>query len=385
MSEEMFPGCALPPRSRSFFPAHVFFLQFWQYIPNSMTSSLDATRTGSPARARQPGLLLAGDIGGTKTALAVYSAEGGPRTPLVETEFPSAKYESLVAIVREFLTGAGLVVERACFAVAGPVIAGSSKVTNLPWHLSEVELATELGLQSVHLVNDLEAIADAMTILGPADLHPLNVGDPVPGGARAVVAPGTGLGEAFLIYDGERYRAFPSEGGHAGFAPANELQAGLLAHLRRKYDHVSVERVCSGPGLINIYEYLRDSGHTPESAELARDLALTEYKPSVIGGAAQRPDPDPLSRAALDLMVSILGSESGNLALKVLSTGGLYLAGGIPQRILPALENGAFMRAFTAKGRLSDLLERMPVSVCALRAALLGATHRGLELISGKS
>jgi glucokinase len=199
-----------------------------------------------------------------------------------------------------------------------------------------------------------------------------------------VVAPGTGLGEAFLIYDGERYRAFPSEGGHAGFAPANELQAGLLAHLRRKYGHVSVERVCSGPGLINNYEYLRDSGHTAESAELASVLAVTEYKPPVIGGAALRPDPDPLSRAALDLMVSILASESGNLALKVLSTGGLYLSGGIPQRILPALENGAFMRAFTAKGRLSELLARMPVSVCALHAALLGAAHMGLRLMTGK-
>jgi glucokinase len=345
-----------------------------------MTSSLDAPRAGAPDRSRQPGLLLAGDIGGTKTALAIYSAEGGPRSALVEGEFPSGRYRSLGAIVREFLNGTGLIVERASFAVAGPVIGGSSQLSNLPWLLSEDELARELQLQSVHLLNDLEAIAGGITLLGPADLRPLNSGEPVAGGARAVIAPGTGLGESFLIYDGTQYRAFPSEGGHAGFAPANDLQAGLLAHLRRTYDHVSVERVCSGPGLLHIYQYLRDSGHEPESPEMARALAAPEYAPALISGAALRPAPDPLSRAALELLVSILGSEAGNLAVKLLSTGGVYLAGGIPFRILPALENGRFMRAFAAKGRLSKLLERMPVWVVALRAALLGAAIRGLEL-----
>jgi glucokinase len=351
-----------------------------------VTSSLDASR-GSPAaattRSRQPGLLLAGDIGGTKTALGVYSAEAGARAPLIESEFPSPKYASLGDIVREFLAATGFSVGRACFAVAGPVIARASKVTNLPWLLAELELAEELGLGGVQVVNDLEAIADAMTILGPADLHPLNVGDPVSGGARAVIAPGTGLGEAFLIYDGQRYRPFPSEGGHAGFAPADDLQAGLLAHLRGTYGHVSVERVCSGPGLVNIYQYLRDAGHAAESPELARALAAADYLPPLIGGAALRTDPDLLSRAALELMVSILGSEAGNLALKVLSTGGLYLAGGIPQRILPALEDGKFMRAFVTKGRMSELLARIPVWVVALHAALLGAAHRGLELATG--
>jgi glucokinase len=349
-----------------------------------MRSSLDATRSGSPARLRQAGLLLAGDIGGTKTALAVYSIGSGYLAPLAQAEFPSAKYGSLGLIVREFLAGTGLTVEQASFAVAGPVIAGASKVTNLPWLLLEDELTAELQLDSVHLVNDLEAIAHAITVLEPADLQPLNPGEAVPGGARAVIAPGTGLGEAFLIYDGDRYRAFPSEGGHAGFAPANELQAGLLAHLQRKYDHVSVERVCSGPGLLNIYQYLRDAGHVAESPELARALATTEYAPPLIGGAALRADPDPLSRAALELLVSILGSEAGNLALKVLSTGGVYLAGGVPSRILPALQEGRFMRAFTAKGRMSQVLERMPVSVCPLRAALLGAAHRGLQQVRGE-
>lgn len=344
-----------------------------------MTASLDDTRPA--ALAGGSGLLLAGDIGGTKTALAVYSAERGPRAPLLEAEFPSVKYASLGMMVREFLAGADLPIAQACFDVAGPVIAGRAKVTNLPWLLGEAELAAELQVRSVHLLNDLEAIALAMSVARPGDLHPLNAGEPVAGGAMAVIAPGTGLGEAFLIWDGNRYRAFPSEGGHADFAPTTELQAGLLVHLLRRFDHVSVERVCSGPGLFNIYQYLRESGPEPESAELARGLAAAEDRPHLIGEAAlRRPDPDPLSRAAVELFVSILGAEAGNLALKVLSTGGLYLAGGIPKRILPALGDGRFMRAFVAKGRLGEMLARVPVHVVTLRAALLGAALRGLEI-----
>jgi glucokinase len=345
-----------------------------------MPASLNDTRAAPGARARRNGLFLAGDIGGTKTALAVYSAERGPRAPLAQCEFPSAKYGSLGAMVREFLTGTGLTVEGASFAVAGPVIAGSSKVTNLSWDLDETELKAELHLESVELLNDLEAIGDAVPTLESSDLHSLNRGEPVSGGARAVIAPGTGLGEAFLIWDGTRYRAFPSEGGHADFAPTNELEAGLLAYLKRRFDHVSVERVCSGPGLLNIYQFLRDSSYAPESLELGRALVAAEYAPPLIGGAALGPDPDPLSRAALHLFVSILGAEAGNLALKVLGLGGVYLAGGIPPRILPALKDGRFLRAFTAKGRMGALLARVPVSVVALEAALLGAALRGLEL-----
>jgi glucokinase len=285
-------------------------------------------------------------------------------------------------MVREFLTGTGLTVERASFAVAGPVIAGSSKVTNLSWDLDETELEAELQLESVHLLNDLEGIGVAVPSLEPSDLHCLSRGEPVAGGAVAVIAPGTGLGEAFLIWDGGRYRAFPSEGGHSNFAPSSKLEAALLSHLMRKYDHVSVERVCSGPGLLNIYQFLRDSGAASESPQLARALAAAEYAPALIGGAALRPDPDPLCRAALELFVSILGSEAGNLALKVLSLGGVYLAGGIPPRILPALEDGRFLRAFSTKGRMSELLARMPVRVVALRAAILGAALRGLEAVT---
>jgi glucokinase len=348
-----------------------------------MATSLDDSRpiAGSTPRAGGRGLLLAGDIGGTKTALAVFSAEQGPRAPLYQAEFPSAGYASLGVMVREFLAEANLTVERASLAVAGPVIAGSSKVTNLSWRLGEAELTAELQLRSVHLLNDLKAIAGAIPAVRPGELHQLNAGEPVAGGALAVIAPGTGLGEAFLIWDGTRYRAFPSEGGHADFAPTSELVAGLLLHLLRRFDHVSVERVCSGPGMVNIYQYLRESGHAPESTELARGLATTENGPRLIGEAALRePDTDPLSHAAIELFVSILGAEAGNLALKVLSTGGLYLAGGIPQRIIPALGDGRFMRAFVAKGRLGDMLARVPVYVVTLRAALLGAALSGLEI-----
>lgn len=344
-----------------------------------MTASLDPV--ARPAAAVQPrGLLLAGDIGGTKTALALFSPERGPRAPLLEAEFPSAKYASLGTMVREFLAGTDLPIGQASVAVAGPVLAGRAKITNLSWLLGETELAAELQIPSVHLLNDLEAIALAMPALGPDDLYQLNAGEPLAGGAQVVIAPGTGLGEAFLIWDGSRYRAFPSEGGHADFAPTTELQAGLLVHLLRRFGHVSVERVCSGPGLLNIYQYLRESGPVAESAELARELAAAGDWPRLIGEAGCRPTPDQLSRAALDLFVSILGAEAGNLALKVLGTGGIYLAGGIPIRILPALGEGRFMQAFVAKGRLGAMLARVPVHVVTLRAALLGAALRGFEL-----
>ena len=347
-----------------------------------MASSLGDTRAPSGSRNRRTGLLLAGDVGGTKTALAIYSPEQGPRSPLASCRFPSAKYRSLSVMVREFLTGSSLTVDGASFAVAGPVIGGSARVTNLSWDLSETELAAELDLPSVHLMNDLEAIGDAVPSLEPSELISLNAGEPVAGGAIAVVAPGTGLGEAFLIYDGTRYRAFPSEGGHASFAPRDELEAGLLAYLKRRFDHVSVERVCSGPGLLHVYQYLRDSSYAPESPGMGSALAAVEHAPALITGAALRPHPDALSHAALARFVSILGAEAGDLALKVLSLGGVYLAGGIPPRILPALRDGAFFSAFTAKGRMAGLLGRMPVSVVALEAALLGAALRGLEQVS---
>jgi glucokinase len=294
----------------------------------------------------------------------------------MHAQFASASYPSLVPMVKEFLARVDLRIASASFAVAGPVLGGRALITNLSWLLDERELTAQLGVGPVSLFNDVEASAVAVTSLQPDDLHTLNAGEPEPGGSIAVIAPGTGLGQAYLTWDGSKYRPFPSEGGHADFAPPSELAAGLLSHLRTRYGHVSVERVCSGPGLLNIYEYLRDIGHAPESIQLTGD-----DKPAIIGEAAVRhPDPDPLSRAAVELFVTILGAEAGNLALKVLSTGGVYMAGGIPMRLLPALEGGHFMRAFVDKGRLREMMARIPVYVTQHRTALRGAAMRGLEL-----
>jgi glucokinase len=328
-------------------------------------------------------MLLAGDIGGTKTDLGIYSLERGSRAPLALAAFPSASYPSLAAMVREFLATTDLEIELACFDVAGPVISGRAKVTNLPWALTETQLAEELQLKTVYLLNDLEAIGHAVPGLLPEELHAINAGEPSPGGTLAVIAPGTGLGEAFLTWDGTRYQAHPSEGGHADFAPATELQVDLLAYLLRRLGHVSIERVCSGIGLPNLYDFLRDSGRVPESPELAARLATATDRARVITDAAvRRPDPDELCAATIDLFASILAAEAGNLALKVLATGGVYIGGGIPPRILPALEPRRFMRAFADKGRLGAVLSRVPVHVIMGRAALTGTAMRGLELMA---
>ncbi len=328
-------------------------------------------------------MLLAGDIGGTKTDLGIFSLERGARAPLALAEFSSASYPSLAAMVREFLATTNLEIERACFDVAGPVIAGRAKITNLPWALTEIQLAEELQLKTVHLLNDLEAIARAVPALLAEDLHTINTGEPVPGGTLAVIAPGTGLGEAFLTWDGTRYQAHPSEGGHADFAPTTELEVGLLAYLMPRLGHVSIERVCSGIGVPNLYDYLRDSGRAPESPELAAKLATVTDRARIIADAALRqPEPDKLCAAAIELFLSILAAEAGNLALKVLATGGVYLGGGIPRRILPALDATRFMQAFAGKGRLGEVLRRVPVHVIMGRAALQGTAMRGLELMA---
>jgi glucokinase len=327
-------------------------------------------------------MLLAGDIGGTKTNLAVCSAETGPRAPLAEATFPSAEYPNLEALVREFLDQVDLKVDRASFGVAGPVAAGRAEITNLPWVMDETQLPEVLNLSSVRLLNDLAAIAHAVPFLEPDDLHTLNVGQPVPTGTMAVIAPGTGLGEAFLTWDGSRYWPHASEGGHTDFAPTNPLEVELLRYLQDRFGHVSCERVCSGRGLPNIYASLKDSGYADEPAWLAEQLAAADDPtPVIVNTALDEEKACELCVATLNTFVSILGAEAGNLALKVLASGGVYLGGGIPPRILPALEQGRFMEAFQRKGRMSDLLVRVPVHVILNpKVALLGAACHGLEL-----
>ena len=326
-------------------------------------------------------MLLAGDIGGTKTHLAVFSLDAGPYTPLAEGTFRSAQYVSPEAVVREFLSNIDLNIDRACFGVAGPVVHGRAVITNLPWEMEESRLADALGLERVTLLNDLESIANAVPLLEADDVYALNDKAPEPGGAIAVIAPGTGLGEAFLIWNGKRYEAHPSEGGHADFGPQTELQLGLLRYLQDMYGHVSYERACSGIGIPNIYAYLKARGHAEEPTWLADKLAAApDATPVIVDSALGKAEPCALCAATLDTFISILGAESGNLALKTLATGGIYLGGGIPPRILSALTSGTFMQSFQDKGRFNEFMIRLPVHVILnSNAALLGAARYGLE------
>ena len=326
-------------------------------------------------------MLLAGDVGGTKTNLAVFSSEADWRAPVAEATFPSAQYPSLEAVVQEFLQQHNFSVDHASFGVAGPVVAGSATITNLPWMMSEKHLQQELDIPSVRLLNDLDAIAHVIPFLEPQDLHTLNEGQPISKGAIAVIAPGTGLGEGFLTWDGSRYRAHTSEGGHADFAPTNAFQIELLRYLLARFPHVSFERVCSGKGVPNIYSYLKDTGYAEEPQWLAEQLAAAQDRtPIIVNNALDKENATKLCAGTLNTFVSILGAEAGNLALKVLATGGVYLGGGIPPRILSYLEGERFMQAFTHKGRLTEMLVRMPVHVILNpKSALLGAARHGFE------
>ncbi len=326
-------------------------------------------------------MLLAADVGGTKTDLAVFEQGSEPRTPVSKAELPSGAYPDLESLVRDFLGRGSWPVTRAVFAVAGPVVAGQAKITNLPWAVDASRLASELNLEAVHLLNDLEAIAWAVPTLGPGDLHTISPGTPMTGGAIAVIAPGTGLGESFLTWDGGRYLPHPSEGGHAGFAPSNAQQAGLLQYLRKTYDHVSVERVCSGLGIPNIYDYLRDAGLAADAETVATEIAGTPDRTRAILAAALRPESSPLSLLTIQTFGAILAAEAGDLALKVLATGGVYIAGGIPPRMIPLLDTPEFVAAFRGKGRMEDLLTHIPIHIVTSRAALTGAAIYGGAMV----
>jgi glucokinase len=326
-------------------------------------------------------MLLAGDIGGTNTRLAIFSAENGPMDPLRVATFSSADHPSLESIVRKFLDAISLSVDHAVFGVAGPVVGDQVTTTNLPWKIDARALQSALSLQSVKLLNDLAAIAHAVPRLGPADLYRLNQGQQVAEGTIGVIAPGTGLGEAFLTWDGQRYRTHASEGGHVDFGPTNPLQSELLEFFRPRLDHVSYERVCSGLGIPNLFKFVTETGHAEKPAWLADRLAATSDPTPVIVGAALDPDrPCPACVETLNLFVSILGAEAGNLTLKVMATGGIFLGGGIPPRILEPLKEPRFMEAFVNKGRFSDLLTDVPVHVILNpKAALLGTACYGFE------
>ncbi|MBM4312438.1 MAG: glucokinase [Deltaproteobacteria bacterium] len=323
-------------------------------------------------------MFLAGDIGGTKSRLAIFAEGMGIRAPLKEEVLPSGRFSGIEALIGEFLKRSGLSADRACLAVAGPVIDGRAAVTNLPWIADADAIRRTFGFRSVRLLNDVAATARAVPLLESIELHTLTPGEPAAGGAIAVIALGTGLGEAFLTWDGVRYREYASEGGHADFAPGNLLEMDLLRELWRGADQVSYEAVCSGPGLGRIYRFLRERGEAKEPPWLAVRLAEAADPAPIIVEAALT-EKDDLSIRAVRLFVSILGAEAGNLALKTLAAGGVYLGGGIAPRIIPFLEERIFLTAFRRKGRMADLLSRIPVHVIIEpRAALIGAADLGL-------
>jgi glucokinase len=335
-------------------------------------------------------MILAGDIGGTKTNLALFDWTAGRVEPVRELTVPSADHKTLEDIVEEFLNqpespdgqrddstdaagGPGpLSLEAACFGIAGPVIENTSRTTNLPWVVDGAALSKRFGIPRVRLLNDLEATAYGILVLKPDETEVLNAGTP-PGtkGAMALIAAGTGLGEAILFWDGAAYRPMPSEGGHCSFAPTSEQQMELLRYLRTRHTHVSYERVLSGMGLHAIYEFLRDTKRN-EPTWLAEQIKVGD--PAALIAEAGLKKQAEIAVQALDLFATIYGSEAGNLALKALALDGLYVGGGIAPRLLAKLKDGTFMKAFADKGRYKKLLGSIPVRVITNpKAALLGA------------
>jgi len=316
-------------------------------------------------------MILAGDVGGTKVHLALYDFIDGKIKILRDKIVPAKEYSGLEEIVGEFIVAEK--VTAACFGVPGPVRDGRLRLTNLPWTLDSRELSTTLKIDYVFLINDLQANGYGISELGPDQLYTLSEGDARQIGNRALISAGTGLGEGLLVWDGRDHVPYPSEGGHADFAPRNEDEFDLLRFLRQKYNgRVSYERVVSGQGITNCYEFLREVRGLEEPAWLAE--RMTQEDPNAVITDCALKVKSELCEKALDLFVSAYGAEAGNLALKILSVGGLYVGGGIAPRILEKLKDGTFMRAFTDKGRLSQLLVNMPVRIILeSRTALIGA------------
>jgi glucokinase len=319
-------------------------------------------------------MILAGDIGGTHARLAFFQSQNGHLTPVAEGVFPSRDHSGLDEIVGQFVAKQSLRPDVACFGVAGPVRNGKVETSNLPWTVEASRLAGELHLPSTMLINDLEANAWGIASLGEQDLVALNRVKGMPVGNQGVISAGTGLGEAGLFWNGSGYEIFASEGGHCDFAPRTELEIELLRYLVARFGHVSFERIVSGPGLVNVYNFLRDThrGEEPQwlTDELAQgDQAATISRAAVAGKSV-------LAEHALDLWISIYGAEAGNLALKLMATGGVFLGGGIAPKIVSKLSGPLFMQAFVSKGRLQPLLESIPVKVITNdKIALFGAAR----------
>ncbi|MFP5272050.1 glucokinase [Coleofasciculus sp.] len=337
-------------------------------------------------------LILAGDIGGTKTILRLVEEKHSQLLQVLhETRYPSRDFPDLVPIVERFLSEAGqklqrqLTIEKACFAIAGPVVNDTSNLTNLAWVLDARRLEEELAIAKVTLINDFAAVGYGILGLDSDDVCTLQSVTPQSEAPIALLGAGTGLGQGFLIQNQDRYQVFPSEGGHADFAPRTELEFQLLQYLREKYDiqRISAERVVSGQGIVAIYQFLRDRQFAHESPEIAQVVRTWERE---MGRSEKSVDPaaeiskaalhksDSLSEQTLKMFVEAYGAEAGNLAIKLLPYGGLYIAGGIAAKILPLMQDGTFVRTFTEKGRVSSLLEKVPVHIVTNpQVGLIGA------------
>ena len=323
-------------------------------------------------------MILAGDIGGTNARLALFDVQNNEFKLQQLLIYPSRHYSGLDQIVGEFVSNTKIHPTQACFGIAGPVNSGRVEASNLPWVIESKRLAAELSLDHTVLINDLEATGWGIGALPPSDLVPLNNVISIAGaveGNQAVIAAGTGLGEGGLYWDGTRHHVFASEGGHCDFAPQGDLQVELYKYLSVRFaGHVSCERVLSGPGLINIFEFLRDTGKGKPPDWLVAEMVESDAAATISNAAME--GQCPMCEQALSVFVSIFGAEAGNLALKIKATGGVFLAGGIAPKILPKLSAPMFLESFLSKGRLRHLMEIMPIQVITNdKLGLLGAAR----------
>jgi glucokinase len=331
---------------------------------------------------------MAGDVGGTKTVLCLYQVENGLAdavrlTEIAKATFRSGAHEQFRDLVAEFLDDSNPHrPDTVCIGIAGPIHEQRCSATNLPWDIDAEILAAQFGFQRVHLINDLEAAGHGMLHLADDNFVELNPHAIAQRGHMAIIAAGTGLGEAIMAWDGHRHIAMPSEGGHTDFAPTTDQEDALLRFLRRRFGgHVSVERILAGDGFGNLYDFLKTAGHSAPNPQIEQEMVQTDRN-AVISRHGLQGD-DPLCTEVMRLFVRIYGSEAGNLALKCLPRGGVYIGGGIGPRIRPALTSGDFMAGFTDKGRMTHAIEHIPVRLALnVEAPLLGAAHMALQLHS---
>ncbi|MCK0190363.1 glucokinase [Arenibacter sp. F20364] len=325
--------------------------------------------------AHDQGVILAADVGGTKTNLALFQIQAGDLVPLKEKSYPTKKYKSFLEMVSTFHTDDMPRINGICLGVAGPVIRGKVHGTNFPWAIDSEEISRELHIRSVSLLNDMEANAYGLAALQEKDFETLKYGPKIPGNA-ALISPGTGLGEAGMFWDGSHYHPFACEGGHCDFSPRNELDIRILQHFQEKYEHVSWERLISGPGILDLYLFLRQINGTMEPQWLTDQMA--EGNPSATITSTAIEGKDTVCIETLDLFIRFLAIEAAQLALKFKATGGIYIGGGILPKILSGITREVFYNNFVQSGRLNALLDMVPVKVILNeKTALLGAAYYG--------